>query len=65
MLDFVRTDVGESALRHSTQIGSIAKILEDHGLLRDSTCFIEFGSGRGMYIIDKNVGVFSFALDLH
>lgn len=47
--DFVRSDVGESALRHATQIGSLAKVLEDHGLLKDSTCFIEFGSGKGTY----------------
>ncbi|ODN01103.1 tRNA:m(4)X modification enzyme TRM13 [Orchesella cincta] len=43
--DFEKTE--DNALRHKKQSASLLNIMQDCGLLKDSTCFIEYGSGRG------------------
>ncbi|CAG7726199.1 unnamed protein product [Allacma fusca] len=45
--EMLRTDVGESLMKHLVQNSSLLSILDESKLLKDSTCFIEFGSGKG------------------
>ena len=45
--EMLRTDIGDSVMKHLAQNSSLLSLLEENNLFRDSTCFIEFGSGRG------------------
>jgi len=43
----LRTDIGEPGMKHITQTASILSIVARKNMFQDSTCFIEFGSGKG------------------
>lgn len=47
--ELCRSDIGERAAKHLTQIASILNLLEVFGLVRDNTAFVEYGGGRGKF----------------
>jgi hypothetical protein len=49
----VRTDTGPNTAKHLSQASSILNIMEKENLFQDDTCYIEFGSGRGIYCIQR------------
>jgi len=50
----VQTDVGANTAKHLAQVGSLLNLMEKESLFRDGTCFIEFGSGRGIKFVNFN-----------
>jgi tRNA:m4X modification enzyme len=42
-----RPDLGAPALKHLLQNSSLISLMESHGLLKDNTCFVEMGAGKG------------------
>jgi Methyltransferase TRM13 len=43
-----RPELGAPALKHLLQNSSLISLMEDRGLLKDNTCFVEMGAGKGI-----------------
>lgn len=45
-------DYGDNRKKHLLQASSILGILQSYNLLRDNTCFVEFGAGKGKVMMN-------------